>query len=178
MAIQNIDAKTLKQWLDSNEAILIDVRQPEEYKTSHIPNAVNIPLATLTWSSLPPQDNKKLVMQCAAGKRSNAGCETLLASCEDPSIILYNLEGGINAWTQANYPVKGQKDALAFQSMPVQKQNHLILGGIILLFSLLALVFSVIWILIPAFIGAVMLYEGLSDTNLIDEWLGKLPFRK
>lgn len=179
MAIQNIDAKNLKLWLDNSEALLIDVREPQEFQASSIPGAVNIPLSTLAWSAIPPHGTKKIVLHCGGGKRSSSGCEKLLAACEDPTIVLYNLEGGIKAWADANLPLKGgQTDALSFQSMPTQKQNHLILGGVILVSSLLALIFNSIWILIPLVIGGVMLYEGLTDTNLIDEWISKLPFRK
>ncbi len=39
--------KKLKVLLETNSAVLIDVREPSEYATGHIPNAINIPLRTL-----------------------------------------------------------------------------------------------------------------------------------
>ena len=45
--IKTLDPKTLKSWLDKDEAILIDVREPIEYRESYIEKAINIPLSQL-----------------------------------------------------------------------------------------------------------------------------------
>ena len=96
MALYSIDALTLKHWLDNNEAVLVDVREPEEYAQANIPGATLVPLDTVTLSRLPAHDEKKLVLHCKAGYRSANACMKLLA--EDPSLDVYNLEGGIMAW--------------------------------------------------------------------------------
>ena len=98
MPINSVDSKTLKNWLDNGEAVLIDVREPEEHKEHNISCATLIPLANVTIKSLPDFHGKNLVIHCLGGKRGMAACEKLLA--EKPSLELYNLEGGINAWTQ------------------------------------------------------------------------------
>lgn len=98
MPIHSVDAKTLKNWLDKEEAVLVDVREPAEHQEHNIACATLIPLATVTKKSLPEFKGKKLVVHCLGGKRSMSACEKLVK--EDPSLELYNLEGGINAWTQ------------------------------------------------------------------------------
>ena len=40
---KSIDADTAKKWLDADEALLVDVREPEEYAVCHIPGATLIP---------------------------------------------------------------------------------------------------------------------------------------
>ena len=45
--INRVDVRTLKFWLDSNQAIIIDVREPDEYKEGHIKGAINIPLSQI-----------------------------------------------------------------------------------------------------------------------------------
>lgn len=102
--INSVDAKTLKTWFDNNEAVLIDVREPEEYQAENIPDATLIPLASISTRVLPAFGNKKLVVHCKLGKRGLKACEKLLA--ENPSLDIYNLEGGIAAWSQAGNPVK------------------------------------------------------------------------
>ena len=103
MAIHNVDAKTLKQWLEEKEVTLIDVREPDEYQAGHISEATLIPLATITNNILPSFAGKKLVVHCRLGKRGLKACEMLLA--ENPRLEVYNLEGGIMAWAEAGHAV-------------------------------------------------------------------------
>jgi rhodanese-related sulfurtransferase len=91
-----VDVKTLKQWLANNEVVLIDVREPQEYVESNIPQAKLIPLGIITRDALPELSGKKLVIHCRSGKRSATACEKLIS--EDPTLDIYNLEGGILAW--------------------------------------------------------------------------------
>jgi rhodanese-related sulfurtransferase len=95
--MHNIDTKTLKAWLDEKEAIIIDVRSAKEYEESSIPGARLMPMLELTKAKLPCGEGKKLVFYCRSGKRSAEVCSKLLG--EDSSLELYNLEGGILAWS-------------------------------------------------------------------------------
>ncbi|MDA9163526.1 rhodanese-like domain-containing protein [Rickettsiaceae bacterium] len=98
--IKNIDANTLNQWLESNEAVLIDVREPEEFESAYIKQAKNIKLALIKYQdiSLPEYAGKKIVMQCRSGFRSLLACQKIAE--EQNELELYNLEGGILAWQQ------------------------------------------------------------------------------
>jgi len=75
--IHNIAAKALKELLDTNEAVLVAVREPHEYAEQHIEGAILAPLATVTLDKLPKHKNKKLVFQCQAGKRSGMACDRI-----------------------------------------------------------------------------------------------------
>lgn len=103
---KEIDAATLKAWLERDEAILVDVREPEEHQEASIAGSQLIPLATLALSKIKIPAGKKLVVHCAGGVRSAKGCEKLLAERAD--LDVYNLQGGIKAWIQANYPTLRQ----------------------------------------------------------------------
>ncbi|MDF1827039.1 MAG: rhodanese-like domain-containing protein [Legionellaceae bacterium] len=104
MAIKQIDAHTLKQWIEQDEALVIDVREPSEYASEHLAEATLIPLATISLSALPEaHPARKLVVHCRSGKRSQFACEQLLQ--EDPSLEIYNLEDGILGWMACGYPV-------------------------------------------------------------------------
>lgn len=96
MAIKNVDAPTLKQWMEKGEAKLIDVREVSEWKEGYIPGAQLIPLATISAQALPAIEDKKLVIYCRSGKRSLTACNTLIK--QNPTLEVYNLEGGILAW--------------------------------------------------------------------------------
>lgn len=44
MLLESIDANTLKTWLDSGEAVLVDVRDQGKYGAQRIPGAFHLPL--------------------------------------------------------------------------------------------------------------------------------------
>lgn len=54
MALKTIDAKTLKTWLDNNEAVLVDVRESAEHAAENITGATLLPLGGVSKSALPP----------------------------------------------------------------------------------------------------------------------------
>lgn len=101
--VKSVDAVTAKHWLDQNEAVIIDVREPEEYESIHIEGAKLIPLGTLNVDQLPELSGKKLIVHCMLGKRGGKACELLFAS--NPQLDIYNLEGGITAWENAGLKV-------------------------------------------------------------------------
>lgn len=99
--IKNINVTTLKSWLENNEAVLIDVRESEEYRVGRIFDAPLIPVGVITKGLLPEIGDKKLVLYCRSGKRSAFACEKLLGEGWQGDV--YNLEGGILAWAQAGF---------------------------------------------------------------------------
>ncbi len=97
--IQEIDAQTLESWLKNNEAVLIDVRETDEFQSGHIEGAISIPLSIfpVKYNHEDYPSDKKIVFQCKAGGRSMRACQIVcdIASDEDN---VYNLAGGIGAW--------------------------------------------------------------------------------
>lgn len=112
MFFKNVDPHTLKEWLDADEAVLIDVREKGEYDLERIPNSHLIPLGVICGNNLPQNEitinnKKKIVVHCRMGKRGAQACEILLQ--ENPQLEIYNLEGGISAWVNASLPVVSGK---------------------------------------------------------------------
>lgn len=102
--VQSIDCKTLKEWLDNDEAIVIDVREIAEYEAAHIKGAILIPVGTCSASSVPHNPNKKIVFHCKAGIRGGKACEVCAGSM--PERVIYNLKGGLDSWIAGGYPVE------------------------------------------------------------------------
>jgi rhodanese-related sulfurtransferase len=74
-AIANV--ASLKSRLATSEAVLVDVREPSEYQSGHIPNAINIPLRTLTDNLDKIGRDRPVVLYCSTGYRSAMGVMTL-----------------------------------------------------------------------------------------------------
>ncbi|MGH1392773.1 MAG: rhodanese-like domain-containing protein [Trichormus sp.] len=60
----------LKGLLKEDNILLIDVREPSEYATGYIDNAINIPLPTLTQNLDKIPQNQPVVIYCTSGYRS------------------------------------------------------------------------------------------------------------
>ena len=102
--IQTVDVHTLKQWLENNEVILIDVREVDEVKAARIPGSIHIPLAHCSAQTIPEHEGKKLAFQCAVGGRSAKACQIYLGFNSDSTP--YNVEGGIQAWIASGFSIE------------------------------------------------------------------------
>ena len=106
---EDITAQQLKQFIKSKnekDYVLVDVRQPAEYTSGHIPGAKFIPLNELVsdLSGLPP--DRDLIFYCHMGGRSLAAA-TMASEEMGAENKIYNLTGGIQAWegrTLAGFP--------------------------------------------------------------------------
>jgi rhodanese-related sulfurtransferase len=81
-------------------AIVIDVREPDEYVTGHVPGARMVPLARLAQVSDLPR-NRPVYVICASGNRSKAGASLLTGA----GVNAYSVAGGTGAWMSAGRPV-------------------------------------------------------------------------
>jgi rhodanese-related sulfurtransferase len=94
-----------KMNFDQGGYLFIDVRDPNEYKMGHIPNAVNISRGLLEFriASQVPDKNAKLVVYCKTGGRSALATETLGSM---GYVNVASMDGGWEAWSKDGYPVE------------------------------------------------------------------------
>ena len=90
------------QQLVQGGAVLVDVREPNEYSEIHADGALLLPLSELEarYAELP--NDKPLVMICRSGARSARAGEFLL---QNGYSDVTNLTGGTLAWNEAGLPV-------------------------------------------------------------------------
>ncbi len=172
MPIKKIDATTLKNWIDSGEAVVIDVREPAEYAFENISGATLLPLSSISKSKLPETGGKKLVIHCHAGKRSTSACEKLLA--EDPRLEIYNLEGGISAWAGAGHAIKTSGKFF----LPLDRQVQLTIGLGVLIGSLLTYFVNPLFSIFTGFFGAGLTFAGVSGYCGLAMVMAKMPWNK
>lgn len=102
-AHKEISPAELKEILDRGEALVVDVREEDEFVQGHIPGAVNVPLSTFSIDRLPASPGKRLVLNCLGGKRSGMAldqCNTARANVDT------HLAGGFGAWAKAGLPIE------------------------------------------------------------------------
>lgn len=97
---QDIEAKEWSKRFEEekDQYVLIDVRTDEEYWEGHIPGTIHIPVDQINHhlDELQPMKEKKLLLICRSGKRSERAAEVL---AEHGFSHLYNLKGGMLQWT-------------------------------------------------------------------------------
>lgn len=168
--IKSIDAKTAKEWLDKNEAIIIDVREPGEHAAVHIEGATLIPVNTIDESKLSQFHNKKIIIHCQRGKRGTIACEKLLLN--NPNLAVYNLEGGIEAWENAGFGV--EKSNKMFLS--IEQQVQITIGSGVLLGLILGYFLRPGFLFISVFFGAGLLFAGISGSCGLAMLMAKMPW--
>lgn len=106
----SVSADLVRQWYAVGEAVLVDVREAEEYADEHIPGAILLPLSSLDARALPKADGRRIVLQCLTGKRSASA----LARLADQGVTgLLHLEGGLLAWKKAGGQTVEADEAVA-----------------------------------------------------------------
>lgn len=106
----SVTAEIVRDWLAAGEAVLIDVREPDEYADEHIAGAVLLPLSGLDAAQLPEGAGKRRVLQCLTGKRSGIALQKL---AEQGVTGLLHLDGGLLAYKKAGGATVEADEAVA-----------------------------------------------------------------
>jgi rhodanese-related sulfurtransferase len=152
---------------------LIDVRTPAEFREVHVSFARNVPLDRLdpTKLSAGPNDaGQPLYVICRSGKRGEQACDKLVAAGY-PNVV--NVEGGTQAWDQAGLPVVRGKKAIS-----LERQVRIAAGSLVLVASALGAFISPYWIGLAAFVGAGLVFAGITDTCGMGLLLARMPWNQ
>lgn len=104
--ITEIDAAELSRLIADRAALVIDVRESDEYEAEHIPGTVLLPLSFMDAEMFPVIAAPGVVTVCQVGKRSAAAAKQLIKA-GIPGVA--SLAGGLDAWTEAGLELEGAK---------------------------------------------------------------------
>ncbi|MEK8015377.1 MAG: rhodanese-like domain-containing protein [Candidatus Parabeggiatoa sp.] len=95
--------------INHENAIVLDVREKNEYANGHILKSVHIPLSTLSdkMNTLEKYKTRPIIASCMSGNRSGRACSLLKKNDFEK---VHNLKGGIIAWQNANLPLARGKN--------------------------------------------------------------------
>lgn len=152
------------------DALLIDVRMPAEYRAVHIPQARLMPLDQLDPAEVRgmASDGKPIYVICHAGGRGAKACQQLASAGLEH---LVNVEGGTSAWAAAGLPVVRAKGAIS-----IMRQVQIVAGSLILIGAILGVTVHIGFVGLSAFVGAGLLFAGLTDTCGMAILLAKMPW--
>jgi rhodanese-related sulfurtransferase len=146
-------------------AVVIDVREPDEFAYEHIAGSKNIPLGRIAVSLADIPKEKDVYLLCQGGVRSMQALQVLKT---EGYARLHNMEGGLNAWKAKGLPTEQRKGPI-----PIMRQMQIVAGS-------LALIGGVIpgarWV--AAFVGAGLIFAGTSGICMMANLLAKMPWNK
>jgi rhodanese-related sulfurtransferase len=105
LGIANVPAAQAIQLINRQNGVVVDVREPNEFSTGHIPNATNIPLGSIAGrlNELKKFKEKPIVLCCRSGHRSAQAAAVLR---KNGFASVHNLAGGMLAWQGENLPTE------------------------------------------------------------------------
>jgi rhodanese-related sulfurtransferase len=170
--IQTIAPHELKRLLrNGNNVHLIDVRTPAEFQEMHVESARNVPLHQLDPNAFQEShSNNPLYVICQKGGRGKQACEKL-ASAGVANV--FNVEGGTDACVAEGLPVvRGHK------TISLERQVRITAGSLVVVGALLAWLVHPAFIALSAFIGAGLVFAGITDTCGMGMLLARMPWNQ
>ena len=159
--------------LESGKAILIDIREAEEFAREHIRGARHVPLSALDRHDFDREraDGKAAIFQCQSGRRTEMNRERLVALGFQQA---YVIEGGLNAWRAAGLPSHVDRK----QPMELQRQVQIAAGSLVLTGVVLGFSVSPLFFLLSGGVGAGLVFAGMSGSCLMGQILAQMPWNR
>ncbi|AHG19139.1 membrane protein [Chania multitudinisentens RB-25] len=173
MKVETITSQNAQRLIKQG-ARLFDIRDADEYAHEHIAQAHLFPLpAAEKGENLPSFSEQDIVIfHCQSGKRTAQNAATLITAALPAKVYL--LEGGINAWKQQGFDVVKDKN----QPLPIMRQVQIAAGSLILLGAVLGYMLNPLFFLLPSFVGAGLLFAGISGFCGMATLLAKMPWNQ
>ena len=147
---------------------LVDVREPDEYVRESITGAELYPLSAAGKYPLPPSD-LPVVFTCQSGNRTKKNADLLARRAQGRA---FQMEGGMKGWMAAGLPVERVQ-----MPMPLFRQIQIGAGSLVLLGLLLHLIWPS-WIWLSAFVGAGLIFAGVTGFCGLGVLLSQMPWNR
>ncbi len=152
---------------------LVDVRSPAEFLSVHAAGALLFPLDDLQPKKIAVElgisEHHPVVLLCASGNRARKAAENFHAEGVPHCLVV---EGGTKAWEAAGLPVVRGKGMIS-----IERQVRIGAGSMVLLGLFLGLV-DPRWYLLSGFIGAGLVFAGITDWCGMGLLLAKMPWNR
>lgn len=156
------------------ELEVIDVRTPVEFREVHLDVARNVPLDQLDPSAVmrarSGSQDEPLYVVCRSGSRGEKACDSFRQA---GFTNVVNIEGGTMACEQAGLPVVRGKKAIS-----LERQVRIVAGFLVVLGAVLSWSVHPGFIGLSAFIGAGLMFAGITDTCGMGMMLARMPWNQ
>lgn len=170
MPLKPLAPRSIQQYLDQG-AILVDIRAADEYAREHITQARHFTLEQLAADKSMLKDATAVIFHCRSGNRTqmNAAALSACVPCE-----AYVLEGGLDAWKKAELPIIADRS----QPLELQRQVQIAAGSMVVLGTALGVTVSPWFLLLSGFVGAGLVFAGVSGFCGLARVLMRMPWNR
>jgi rhodanese-related sulfurtransferase len=153
-------------------AVLVDIRETDEHARERIPGARHAPLSRIDSETPVRPSDDVVVFHCRTGARTAGNAGRLAAATEGCQAFV--LEGGLDAWKKAGLPVTVDPR----QPIELMRQVQIAAGSLVLLGVVLGTLVTPGFYGLSAFVGAGLLFAGLSGFCGMARLLAIMPWNK
>ncbi len=171
LSLKTIGAEAAKTMLDKDQAVLIDIRESDEFAREHIPGAQHLPLSGFDAADFPGAQDKIAIFHCASGTRTAEAAPRIL---EAGFATACQLEGGLTGWKAAGMTTLVNRRG----PISMQRQVQITAGLMVLLGVVLGFALSPWFFALSGFVGAGLTFAGLSGTCGMARLLGLMPWNR
>ena len=162
----------------TNDSVIIDVREKDEFAVKHVENSINIPLSV--FSSIAPGMLNQLkshdvIFMCHSGARAQQA-QAIASGLGYNDAHQYSVyTGGIQAWIKAGNAVeKSEFNA----PLPLIRQVQLVIGLLVIALGILGATISPFYAYAAAAVGAGVFLAGATGFCALATLVSKLPWNR
>jgi rhodanese-related sulfurtransferase len=152
-------------------AILVDIREPDEFARRHVKGALSRPLSSFETAHLKIEAGKEVIFTCRSGMRTASSCDRLAKSVDGAAFIL---EGGVDGWAADGLPLVEDRKA----PLEIMRQVQIAAGSLVLLGVVLGLSVHPAFFGLSAFVGAGLTFAGVSGFCGMARLLAIMPWNR
>ena len=176
MSIETVNPGELRSLIyDGQSPCILDVRTPAEFARVHAAGASLMPLDKLDPAAVAARRqgrSEPVYVICHSGSRAAKACRRLMEAGVGP---VYCIEGGTVAWEKMGLPVErdGGRGVIS-----LERQVRIAAGSLVLLGLALAWAVNPLFLILCAFVGAGLVFAGITDFCGMGTLLGKMPWNR
>ncbi|MHC4993303.1 MAG: rhodanese-like domain-containing protein [Planctomycetota bacterium] len=170
--VVDVPPDVLEQWLEDDEALLVDVREDFERAFEQIEGARHVAL-----SKFEPQQvrdlagGRRVVFHCRTGRRSAEAARRFGDDDEE----VFHLVGGLEGWKASGRVTKRSAGA---PKIDVMRQVQMTAGSLVLAGVLLGAFVSPWFLILSGFVGGGLVFAGASGWCGMAMLLGRMPWNR
>ena len=166
-----LNPKDVADLLAKGQAVLFDVRDPDEFARRHVKGARLRPLASLESAPLDVPAGALPIFTCRSGMRTAANCARLAAVSGGQAVVL---AGGVDGWAAAGLPLVEDRKA----PLEMMRQVQIAAGTLVLIGVGLGLMVHPGFFALAAFVGAGLTFAGATGFCGMARLLALMPWNR
>lgn len=167
MSLPTVSPEQARRLRDAG-AVLVDIRDADEHARERIPGARHCALAEIGKT---PLGDRPVIFHCRAGQRTLSNADRLRAAAQGEAFLL---EGGIEAWKAAGFPVIRDRR----QPIALMRQVQIAAGSLVLLGVALGALVNPVGYALSGLVGAGLVFAGVTGTCGLARLLSLAPWNR